>query len=78
MLFSAVLLSLQGFLAFAKNVSKEDAENYPEFADILSYFGYAWEAHPIVTDDGWHLTLFRVTGPVGSEDKDEEDESRRR
>jgi len=24
--------------------------------------GYSWEAYKTRTDDGWHLTLFRITG----------------
>ena len=24
--------------------------------------GYTWEAYPLTTEDGWNLTLFRLTG----------------
>lgn len=26
---------------------------------------FAWEPYKIKTEDGWHLTLFRITGPKG-------------
>jgi len=31
----------------------------------VSEYGYEWESHDVKTDDGWHLTMFRVTGRNG-------------
>ena len=28
----------------------------------MQKWGYAWESHSTVTQDGWELTLFRITG----------------
>ena len=45
-------------------VSQTQAElnTYPDFADVMSKWEYLWEAFEVVTDDGWTLTLFHVTG----------------
>ena len=32
----------------------------------MGIFGYDWEAHEIVTDDGYTLTLMHVTGASGA------------
>lgn len=28
-------------------------------------YGYEWEPHEVKTEDGWHLTMFRLTGRLG-------------
>jgi len=40
----------------------EDPAQYPLWADIMDKEGYTWEAYKTRTDDGWHLTLFHITG----------------
>ena len=52
------ILSLQIHLAQA--VSEAQKEKYPEFASLLGGFGYEWEPYEVKTEDGWHLTIFRV------------------
>ena len=31
----------------------------------MSKYGYEWEPHKVKTEDGWHLTIFRITGRNG-------------
>ena len=42
-----------------------DQEKYPEFAKIANMYGYDWEPHTVETEDGWFLTLLRITGVDG-------------
>ena len=42
--------------------TQAELTTYPEFADVMSTWEYIWEAFEVVTDDGWTLTLFHVTG----------------
>ena len=38
------------------------SDNYSRFADIMSGYGYNWEAVPVKTDDGFTLTTFHILG----------------
>ena len=31
----------------------------------MKAFGYDWEPHEVETEDGWYLTIFRITGVNG-------------
>jgi hypothetical protein len=42
----------------------QDWENYEWFADTMEKDGYTWTDHKATTDDGYILTLFRLTGTV--------------
>ena len=42
-----------------------DREKYPEFAKIAHMDSYDWEPHTVETEDGWFLTLLRITGVDG-------------
>ena len=34
---------------------------YEDWADLMDRVGgYNWEAHQVVTEDGWRLTVFRI------------------
>lgn len=33
---------------------------YPRFAEIMSKWGYAWEAHQVETEDNYILTTFHI------------------
>ena len=46
--------------AVVKAATEKEKENFPEFAKILDRYDYNWETHKVKTDDGWHLTLFRI------------------
>lgn len=37
-------------------------QEYKRFADIMSSYGYTWEAVKVTTEDGYILTTFHVTG----------------
>ena len=59
----ALLSSLFYFVAQAQ--SEQDRRLYPDLAEIADVFGYGWEAHKVETEDGWFLTLFRITSVDG-------------
>ena len=40
---------------------------YPEFEELIGAHGYTWEPYKLKTQDGYHLTMFRITGKVGVE-----------
>ena len=58
----AILATLQSGL-----ISNANAQQYEEFAAVMSKFGYAWTYEEVTTEDDWILTLFRITG---KEDQD--------
>ena len=33
--------------------------------EAMKAFGYDWEPHEVETEDGWYLTIFRITGING-------------
>ena len=39
----------------------EQKKQYKKFH--VSNTPYAWEPYKLKTEDGWHLTIFRITGP---------------
>ena len=56
-------------LVFAQTA--EQKQKYPQFDEALAKWGYDWEPHKVKTDDGWILTIFRVTGRNGETFLDE-------
>ena len=42
----------------------DDFENYGRFSDLMEEFGYTWEDYKATTEDGYILTLFRITGSL--------------
>jgi len=40
---------------------------YDRFADLMSDWGYTWEAIEVPTADDYILTTFHITGKVGQE-----------
>ena len=64
-MFSKVLVTAAlAALANADGLGPEDKANYPRWADAMDYEGYTWEPYQTVTEDGWHLSLLRITGRV--------------
>ena len=45
--------------------------DYPDMSDAMDIFGYDWEPHEVETEDGWYLTMFRITGIKGEESPSE-------
>jgi len=43
------------------------ANEYPRFADLMSGFGYDWEAVKVHTEDHYILSTFHVLGKTGVE-----------
>ena len=62
MLFITLAILLQIQLVLAAN----DRENalYPDFARLTAEYGYDFETYQVKTEDGWHLTLFRIKGNI--------------
>ena len=60
-------MSLVGASVASSAFGASDAEKkaYPEFASQMEVYGYEWEARPVKTEDGWHLTIFRMIGYKG-------------
>ena len=55
-------------------MSVDQEVKYAEFHDAVAKYGYMWEPHEVKTEDGWHLTMFRITGIDGQ--RREEDPNR--
>ena len=46
--------------AVLADTEETDKEKYPDFADLLGWYDYDFEAHEVKTEDGWYLTLFHI------------------
>ena len=40
----------------------EDQSSVPEWSELMAGIGQDWEMYNVETEDGWTLTLFRLTG----------------
>ena len=40
----------------------DQADLYPEFSQIMGIYNYTWEPIEVTTEDGYTLTMMRVTG----------------
>lgn len=51
-------------LFFTLALAQTDHEKYTyfEFDAQMEMWGYTWESHNVLTEDGWHLVLFHITG----------------
>ena len=59
--YTALLAMTAVELGFAQDAQDQN-ERYPEFAELMNQAGYTWEAHEVKTEDGWNLSMFRITG----------------
>ena len=41
--------------------------DYPRFGDIMTQYGYDWEAYTVTTDDDYILSTFHILGKTGEE-----------
>lgn len=41
---------------------------YPEWATKMEEFGITWMPYTVETEDGWTLTMFRLTGRIDKND----------
>jgi len=41
------------------------AQPNPTFEEVCTQAGFQFESHEVVTDDGYHLTMFRIPGLIG-------------
>ena len=58
-----VAVSLNGCLA----ASDIERAYYADWAEVCDYLGLTWKPYQVKTEDGWYLTMFRITGEVGSQ-----------
>ena len=47
--------------------TETDEANFPDWSLVMDDKGLTWEPHQVKTEDGWFLTVFRITGIVGSD-----------
>lgn len=47
--------------------TEADRANFPDWSQVMDDKGLTWEPHQVKTEDGWFLTIFRMTGEVGSD-----------
>ena len=52
-------------MSYAVAQSQEDRDKYPKWAEACDRFGYEWEPHVAEPDDGWFVTVFRITKANG-------------
>ena len=55
--------------ALAAIASAQAEPDLSEMASVMSEAGYSWDAHRVETEDGWWLSLFRITGKNGQEEE---------
>ena len=64
-MFTRALLSAAAIGTFVSAQSDDTKAKYKEWAAIIGVWGYDWEAHEVVTADGYTLTLMHVTKKSG-------------
>ena len=48
-----------------KEPTQEERDSVKRWDNMMKYFGRDYEMYKANTDDGWTLTTFRVTDPIG-------------
>ena len=44
-------------------VSEHERSVFKTFDEAVSQYDYDWEVHPVTTEDGYILNMFRLVGP---------------
>ena len=57
---------LGGFCAQA--ASEHDKISFLSFEKAISRYDFEWEVHPVTTQDGYKLNMFRLIGPKPDSD----------
>ena len=52
---------------FASAQTQEEREKYAKWTEVCDRFGYEWEPHVVETEDGWFITIFRITNAKGQD-----------
>lgn len=63
MLVSWQLIAATGCLA----ATEEEQAKYASWSKVMDNLGLNWDPYQVKTEDGWFLTMFRITGEVGAE-----------
>ena len=59
-ILATILQSIKGY-----DLSKD--ELYPAFSKRMALWGYDWEPSTVTTEDGYELTMFRITEKLTGE-----------
>ena len=52
-------------VTIAYSQTSDEIAAYPDFADIMTRWGFTWESARVQTGDGkWDLPLFHITGTI--------------
>ena len=63
-MISLLLFTLSTCFLLVTSQTENEKAKYEKFAELCDIYGYTWESHIAVTEDGWELTLLRLTGLV--------------
>ena len=61
----ACVISALACMALAQ--TEEEREKYAQWTEVCDRFGYEWEPHEVETEDGWFVTVFRITKAKGQD-----------
>jgi len=64
-----LILTIFLLLAFCR--SQAPPEMYMNFEEMCDYYGFPFEEHEVVTQDGYHITLYRIPGDRDHSSDDE-------
>ena len=66
-MYSKLLISAALAAVSANAQSDYDKQKYADFSDVMDQHGYSWQPYETETEDGWTLTMFRITGRTHEE-----------
>ena len=55
-------LSAAAIAGIASAQTPDEIAKYPIIAEYCDHYNLTWESFPLVTEDGYHLALFHLTG----------------
>lgn len=62
-----VVLYLTATLSGCLAATDKDQAYYAEIAEVFDWLNVTWEPYQVKTEDGWYLSMFRLTGEKGSQ-----------
>ena len=55
-------------LVLSHGVIAEEKQSFESFEQLMDQFEFEWEVHPVTTDDGYILNMFRLVAPKPDSD----------
>ena len=55
-------LSLATISAVASAATDAEKQMYPTISSLMDVWKLTWEPHKVITEDGYHIDMFRITG----------------